>query len=70
MLTLYFLQSSRAIRPAWLLEELNVQYELKFANRKPDGSVPKELGVPTSAGMSPAIQDGDIIIGESGAISE
>lgn len=70
MLTLYFLQSSRAIRPAWLLEELNVQYELKFANRQPDGSVPKELGVPTSAGMSPAIQDGDIIIGESGAISE
>jgi glutathione S-transferase len=70
MLTLYFLQSSRAIRPAWLLEELNVPYELKFANRQPDGSVPKELGVPTAAGMSPAIQEDDIILGESGAISE
>ena len=70
MLTLYFLQASRAIRPAWLLEELNVPYELKYADRQPDGSAPKELGVPTAAGKSPAIQDGDIIIGESGAISE
>jgi glutathione S-transferase len=70
MLTLYFLQASRAIRPAWLLEELNVPYELKFANRQPDGTVPKELGVPTTAGMSPAIQEGDLVLGESGAISE
>ncbi|OBT38908.1 hypothetical protein VE00_10883 [Pseudogymnoascus sp. WSF 3629] len=70
MLTLYFLQSSRAVRSAWLLEELNVPYELKFANRQADGTVPRELGVPTAVGKSPAIQDGDIIIGESGAISE
>ncbi|KFY80343.1 hypothetical protein V499_00796 [Pseudogymnoascus sp. VKM F-103] len=70
MLTLYFLQSSRAIRSAWLLEELNVPYELKFANRQADGTVPKELGVPTAVGKSPAIQDGDIILGESGAISD
>jgi glutathione S-transferase len=70
MLTLYFLQSSRAIRPAWLLEELNVPYDLKFSNRQSDGSVPKELGVPTAVGKSPAIQDGDFILGESGAINE
>lgn len=70
MLTLYFLQASRAIRPAWLLEELNVPYELKFADRQSDGTVPRELGVPTAAGKSPAIQEGDIILGESGAISE
>ena len=70
MLTLYFLQSSRAIRPAWLLEELNVQYELKYADRQSDGSVPKEFGVPTAVGKSPAIQEGDIILGESGAIAQ
>jgi len=70
MLTLYFLQSSRAIRSAWLLEELNVPYELKFANRQSDGTAPRELGVPTAVGKSPAIQEGDIILGESGAISE
>jgi glutathione S-transferase len=70
MVTLYFLQASRAIRSAWLLEELNVPYELKFANRQPDGSVPRGLGIPTAVGMSPAIQDGDVILGESGAIAE
>lgn len=70
MLSLYFLQSSRAIRSAWLLEELDVPYELKFADRQPDGSVPQELGIPTAVGKSPAIQDGDVILGESGAISE
>ena len=70
MLTLYFLQASRAIRSAWLLEELNVPYELKYADRLPDGSAPSELGVPTAVKMSPAIQDGDVIIGESGAIAE
>jgi hypothetical protein len=70
MLTLFFLQSSRAIRPAWLLEELNVSYDLKFANRQSDGTVPDALGVPTAVGKSPAIQDGDFILGESGAITE
>ncbi|GJN84362.1 hypothetical protein PLIIFM63780_007918 [Purpureocillium lilacinum] len=70
MLTLYFLQSSRAIRSAWVLGELNVPFDLKFADRQPDGSVPKELGVPTATGKSPAIQDGDVIIGESGAIAD
>jgi glutathione S-transferase len=42
----------------------------KFSNRQSDGSVPKELGVPTAVGKSPAIQDGDFILGESGAINE
>jgi glutathione S-transferase len=70
MLTLYFLQSSRAIRSAYIIEELNIPYELKFANRQSDGSVPKELDVPTAIRMSPAIQDGDIILGESGAIAQ
>lgn len=70
MLTLYFLQASRAVRSAWLIEELNVPYDLKYADRQADGSVPKELGIPTSRGQSPAIQDGGIIIGESGAIAQ
>jgi glutathione S-transferase len=70
MLTLYFLQSSRAIRSSFIIEELNIPYELKFANRQADGSIPKELGVPTAIRMSPAIQDGDIILGESGAIAQ
>lgn len=47
MLTLYFLQTSRAIRTAWLLEELNMEYDLKSAERTSDSSIPPELGVPT-----------------------
>jgi glutathione S-transferase len=70
MLTLYFLQSSRAIRSAWIIEELNIPYELKFANRQSDGSLPEDLGVPTAIKMSPAIQDGEVILGESGAIAQ
>lgn len=70
MLTFYFLQTSRAFRIAWLLEELNVEYELKYADRESDLSVPSSLGVPTTLGKSPAIQDGDLVVGESGAITE
>jgi glutathione S-transferase len=53
-----------------LLEELNVDYDLKYAERSSDGSIPPELGVPTVFGKSPAIQDGDFALGESGAIAE
>jgi glutathione S-transferase len=49
MLTLYFLQSSRAIRSAYIIEELNIPYELKFANRQADGTLPKDLGGPWCA---------------------
>ncbi|KAJ5769707.1 hypothetical protein N7520_004266 [Penicillium odoratum] len=70
MLTFYFLQTSRAFRIAWLLEELNVEYDLKSAERNPDLSVPTSLKVPTSLGKSPAIRDGNLVVGESGAITE
>jgi glutathione S-transferase len=32
-ITLYFLQASRCIRTAWLLEELGLDYELVFSDR-------------------------------------
>lgn len=69
-LTFYFLQTSRAWRIAWLLEELGVEYNLQSANRQPDLSAPTSLGIPTSLGKSPAILDGSISVGESGAITE
>ncbi|KAH8811370.1 glutathione S-transferase [Xylogone sp. PMI_703] len=70
MLTLYFLQTSRAFRIAWLLEELGLEYELKYADRNPDLTAPSDLKIPTSLGKSPAILDDGISIGESGAITE
>lgn len=69
-LTFYFLQTSRAWRIAWLLEELGVEYDLRGADREPDLSAPASLGIPTSLGKSSAILDGDTSVGESGAIAE
>ena len=69
-ITLWFLQASRCIRPAWLLEELGLEYQVKFAPRE-NGLAPpafrKEAG---GLGKFPTLDDGDLRIGESGTITE
>lgn len=69
-LTLWFLQASRSIRVAWVLEELGLDYELKFSNREnglaPD-SFKQEAG---DLGKFPMLQDGDLCLAESGMITE
>lgn len=69
-ITLWFLQASRCIRTAWLLEELGLDYEVKFSNRE-NGLAPaafkKEAG---GLGKFPTLQDGDVTIFESGNIAE
>lgn len=72
MLTLYFLNSSRAIRIAWLLEELGLEYELVAADRAPNGQGPPEFKakIPSPLAKSPTIQDDTVVITESGAIIE
>lgn len=71
-LTLYFLGASRSIRIAWLLEELKVQYNLVAAKRAPNGLAPPEYKkkIPNALGKSPTIQDGSVVVTESGAIIE
>jgi len=71
-ITLYFLGSSRAIRIAWLLEELNLPYNLVSSPRASNGLAPPEFkaNIPTALGKSPTIKDGDIVLQESGAIVE
>ena len=71
-ITLYFLGASRAIRIAWLLEELSLPYTLVSSPRASNGLAPPEFKekIPTKLGKSPAIQDGDIVIHESSAIAE
>jgi glutathione S-transferase len=71
---LYFLQSSRAIRTAWLLEELQLPYTFEFANRE-NGRAPaffKEaiIRAGNPLGKSPTIVDNGLVIGESGTITE
>ena len=69
-ITLWFLQASRSIRTAWLLEELGLDYEVKFSDRE-NGVAPaafkKEAG---GLGKFPTLQDGDITLFESGNITE
>ncbi|KAF5258151.1 hypothetical protein FOXYS1_11292 [Fusarium oxysporum] len=71
-ITLYFLNGSRAIRIAWLLEELGLSYKLVASLRGPNGLAPPEFKakIPTRLGNSPTIQDRDLVIQESGAIVE
>ncbi|KAK5167060.1 uncharacterized protein LTR77_007790 [Saxophila tyrrhenica] len=69
-ITLWFLQASRCIRTAWLLEELGLDYEVKFSPRE-NGIAPaafkKEAG---GLGKFPTLQDGDVTLYESGNIAE
>lgn len=71
-ITLYFLQSSRCIRTAWLLEELGLDYELKFSDRTPASKAPEDFKLASGnpLGKFPTIKDGDLVVHESGAISE
>ncbi|KAI1625326.1 glutathione S-transferase [Exophiala viscosa] len=71
-ITLYFLGASRAIRIAWLLEELSLPYELVSSPRASNGLAPPEFKakIPTKLGKSPVIKDGNIVIQESAAIAE
>jgi glutathione S-transferase len=70
-ITLWFLQGSRSIRTAWLLEELNLDYTLKFSDRV-NGKAPEDFKTASQnpLGKFPTLQDGDLTIYESGAINE
>ncbi|KAK3701884.1 hypothetical protein LTR37_015195 [Vermiconidia calcicola] len=69
-ITLWFLQASRCIRTAWLLEELGQDYEVKFSDRE-NGVAPagfkKDAG---GLGKFPTLKDGDTFLYESGNIAE
>ena len=68
--TLYFLQTSRAIRTAWLLEELGVDYNVVYHDREANGDTPEKFRNEVPVGRAPAIKDGNLILLESGAIAE
>lgn len=72
-ITLFFLGASRAIRIAWLLEELGLPYKVVSSPRAPNGLAPPEFKrqIPTALGKSPVIKDGeDVVVQESSAIAE
>jgi glutathione S-transferase len=69
MLTVHHLNDSRSQRIIWLLEELDLPYEIKFYQRDAVTSLaPPELKAVHPLGKSPVMSDGDATIIESGAI--
>lgn len=71
MITLHHLNNSRSQRILWLLEELELKYEIKFYQRNKDTMLaPPELKAIHPLGKSPVLTDGENTIAESGAIIE
>src|ERR1700683_3741266 len=69
MITVHHLNESRSQRILWLLEELELPYDIKFYQRDATTNLaPPELEAVHPLGKSPVITDGDITIAESGAI--
>ncbi|KAK7033667.1 hypothetical protein VNI00_012667 [Paramarasmius palmivorus] len=70
MIVVHHLNNSRSQRILWLLEELDIPYEIKRYERAPNGLAPPELLKVYPLGKSPIITDGDVTLAESGAIVE
>ena len=71
MITVHHLENSRSQRILWLLEELDLDYDLKRYERNPQTLLaPDSLKAVHPLGKSPVITDGDITVAESGAIIE
>ena len=69
MIIVHHLNDSRSQRILWLLEELNLPYEIKRYQRDATTRLaPPELQKVHPLGKSPVITDGDRTIVESGAI--
>ena len=71
MLTVHHLNNSRSQRVLWLLEELEVPYEIKFYRRDPQTMLaPPELLQVHPLGKSPVVTNDGVTVAETGAIVE
>jgi glutathione S-transferase len=69
MLTVHHLGNSQSERVVWLCEELAVPYELVRYEREPATQLaPPDYKALQPFGTAPAITDGDLSLGETGAI--
>src|SRR6188768_2525314 len=70
-LIVHHLGHSQSERIVWLCEELGLDYELKRYQRRADNRLgPPEYKALHPLGSAPVIHDGDLVLGESGAIIE
>ena len=70
MLKLHFASNSRAGRILWLLEELQLEYELNEMKFHPSDLKSDQHRERHPLGRVPVLEDGDVSIYESGAIVE
>lgn len=69
MITLHHLEKSQSIRILWLLEELEVPYEVKLYDRDPVTRLaPAAYKAVSPLGTAPVITDGDVTLAETNAI--
>ncbi|MEO9970479.1 MAG: glutathione S-transferase family protein [Hyphomonadaceae bacterium] len=69
MILVHHLRIGRSVFTVWLLEELGLEYELKFYDRNEMGRAPPELKDAHPLGKSPVIQIDGQTLAESGAIA-
>ncbi|KAM5531415.1 hypothetical protein V8D89_014939 [Ganoderma adspersum] len=69
-LVVHHLNDSRSQRILWLLEELEVPYDIRNYQRTAEQLAPPELKAVHPLGNAPVITDGDLTLAESGAIVE
>lgn len=71
MIVVHHLNNSRSQRVLWLLEEMGLPYEVKRYERDAKTMLaPAELRAIHPLGKSPVIQDGEVVVAETGAIVE
>ena len=71
MLTIHHLRISQSERIVWLCEELELDYGVKLYDRDPETRLaPAALKALHPMEIAPVITDGDLVLGESGAIVE
>ncbi len=71
MITVHHLEQSRSQRILWLLEELGLDYQITAYKRDPETNLaPEALKKFHSLGKSPILEDGTLILPETGAIIE
>lgn len=71
MFTVHHLSNSRSQRVLWMLEELNVEYEVKAYKRDAKTNLaPPELNAVHPLGKSPVLEHDGKIVAETGAILE
>ncbi|MEP3350087.1 MAG: glutathione S-transferase [Marinomonas sp.] len=71
MIKVHHLENSRSQRILWLLEELELDYEVIEYKRDPEtASGPESLKAVHPLGKSPVVTDGELTVAESGAIIE